>query len=449
VASRVLASAADLALILDREGFIQEVSLGEGIEAHRGWNELVGERWADTVTIECVPKAEQLVNDTLAGKVSRSREINQNAQGVGEVPFRVTAVLLDEQRVAVLGRDLRPISVLQQRMVGTQQAMDREFTRLREADTRYRVLFHVASEGAIVATVENLRITEANPAAASLLDKPAQALQGLSVYDLFDKRSRRAVQALITSVEEGGRPKDVEVTLHDKPGKICISASLFRQAGTALILIRLSPLDAAGAAASAPGRTSQMMAVLDALPDGVVVTGQDRRILSANSAFCDLVENGNEKQVLGQSLERWLGRPGVDLNIIVANLREHSVVRNFATIIRGEFGASREALVTAVSAMDGKVPCLGFTIRPAPPRLALVPAPLPRSLDQLHELVGRVPLKDIVRESADLIERLCIKAALEVSGDNRASAAQLLGLSRQGLYAKLRRHGMGELDGQT
>lgn len=54
-------------------------------------------------------------------------------------------------------------------------------------------------------------------------------------------------------------------------------------------------------------------------------------------------------------------------------------------------------------------------------------------------------LKDIVRESADLIEKLCIKAAIDVSGDNRAAAAQLLGLSRQGLYSKLRRHEMGDL----
>jgi DNA-binding NtrC family response regulator len=71
---------------------------------------------------------------------------------------------------------------------------------------------------------------------------------------------------------------------------------------------------------------------------------------------------------------------------------------------------------------------------------------MPRSVEQLRELVGRVSLKELVRESADLIERLCIEAALDVSGNNRASAAQLLGLSRQGLYSKLRRHGLAEFD---
>jgi DNA-binding NtrC family response regulator len=55
-----------------------------------------------------------------------------------------------------------------------------------------------------------------------------------------------------------------------------------------------------------------------------------------------------------------------------------------------------------------------------------------------------VPLKDIVRETADVIERLCIEAALKLTGDNRASAAEMLGLSRQSLYVKLHRYGMGD-----
>ena len=52
---------------------------------------------------------------------------------------------------------------------------------------------------------------------------------------------------------------------------------------------------------------------------------------------------------------------------------------------------------------------------------------------------GGVPLEDIVRETADRIEEWCIEAALQLTGDNRASAAEMLGLSRQSLYIKLRR----------
>ena len=81
------------------------------------------------------------------------------------------------------------------------------------------------------------------------------------------------------------------------------------------------------------------------------------------------------------------------------------------------------------------------------PRTPSRPARCRARSTQLTELVGRVSLKDLVRETTDVVEQLCIEAALELTGDNRASAAEMLGLSRQSLYAKLRRYGLGDLDG--
>jgi DNA-binding NtrC family response regulator len=44
-----------------------------------------------------------------------------------------------------------------------------------------------------------------------------------------------------------------------------------------------------------------------------------------------------------------------------------------------------------------------------------------------------------------VIEKLAIEAALDLTNNNRANAAEMLGLSRQSLYVKLRRYGIGEL----
>ena len=91
---------------------------------------------------------------------------------------------------------------------------------------------------------------------------------------------------------------------------------------------------------------------------------------------------------------------------------------------------------------------MGFTIRDVSRRLGSEAGggrEMPRSVGQMTELVGRVPLKDIVRDTTDLIEQLCIEAALELTHDNRASAAEMLGLSRQSLYVKLRRFNIGDL----
>lgn len=442
--ARIVAAAADLALFVDKKGIVREVSLGDSVEPHKGWDGLVGRSWAETVTVESRNKVELLLKEAQQKGSTKAREINQEAEGVGEVPFRFKAVYLnDEQRIAAVGRDLRPLAKLQQGLINSQQAMDREYTRLRQADTRYRVLFHVTSEGVLVADGSTHKILEANPAAASLIGDSAASIQGTTLEELFDPKSQAAIHSLAIGITAGARPIETRAYLLGQPEReMTVTAALFRQGNAMVLLIRFWPTKEARESKG----TSKTLAVIEAMPDAFVVATPDRRIVTVNTAFCQLVD-ASANQVIGEPLDRWLGRPGVDLSIILANLREHGVVNNFATIVRSDFGPPQEALITAVSALDGKSPCLGFTIRAVSSRLPTVTANtgmLPRSVEQLRELVGRVPLKDLVREAADLVERLCIEAALHVSNNNRASAAQLLGLSRQGFYLKLHRHGFSD-----
>jgi transcriptional regulator PpsR len=184
----------------------------------------------------------------------------------------------------------------------------------------------------------------------------------------------------------------------------------------------------------------------------MVVTDREVRVVSANSAFAEMAQLTNPEQANGKALERWLGRPGIDLNVLVAKLRQNETVRMFATVLRGEHGAVTDVEVSAVPLQVEAVVSFGFAIRDVGRRLspsARSDRELPRSADQLTELIGRVPLKDLVRETSDVIERLCIEAALNLTGNNRASAAELLGLSRQSLYVKLRRFGLADASDDT
>jgi len=447
VTSKVIAASADLALLVEKDGTIREVT---GATAPPNpWSALVGKRLDETAALDSKSKVELLLEEARAGAVTRARELNIRTEGGAEVPFRFSAVALGERdRVVVLGRDLRPIAALQQQMIGMQQAMDREFERMRQAETRYRLLFQVTGEAVVVLDSANLKVVETNPAAASLYDEAPQALVGRPFQELVAPKDWRIAQGLLASASAGGRPAETLLRLPQTRRGAYLSVSTFRQSGALLLLVRLrSDVEGGAGDSASTARTGRVMAVVDRLPDGFVVIGEDRRVLVANSTFCDLVQQTSEAQVVGQPLDRWLGRPGVDLNILMANLREHGSIRNFSTVVLSEVRPPQQAVVSAVSATHAKVPCLGFVIRPVPTRLGVAGTEpvAPRSVDQLVELVGRVSLKVIVRESTDLIERLCIEAALKVSGDNRASAAQLLGLSRQGLYSKLRRHGLGDL----
>ena len=451
---QLLAVASDVALIVadSRQGVIKDVSIGSEeipIDLVESW---LGKPWINTVTIESRPKIEALLNNADAKGAPRWRLVNHPFGSGQQLPVLYACVRFGESRIVAFGRSMQPMSTLQQQLVSTQQSMEREFAKYRQMEARHRLLFQVASEAVLIVDAQTRKIVEVNPAAGRLLGEGAQRLLGRLFPEGFDASSTQALHALLGAVRATGRTDDVTVSSSEGTKEFVASASLFREDRSTYFLIRLQPLNVHRPSTS--NVNSKVLEIVASAPEGFVVTDLDGRILYANRAFLDLVQLATEEQSRNESLERWLGRPGVDFNLLTAQLREHGSLRAFATQLRGEYGAKSDAEICAVSVLDGEAPCFGFTIRDVGQRANIgrqATRDNPRSVAHLTELVGRVPLRDLVRDSTDMIERLCIEAALEITGDNRASAAEILGLSRQSLYAKLRRYGLGELasaDGQ-
>lgn len=460
VAGKLIAAAADVALIIDDQGVIRDLAFGSEDLLREGYYEWLGKPWADTVTVESRPKVEALLRDSRANAAPRWRHINHPSSDGADLPLSYSAIALPPQggrgksgiRSVVFGRDLRANAALQQRLISAQQAMERDYWRLRHMETRYRSLFQVASEAVLVLDAVTGKMEEANPAALALFGVEASR-PGWMLSDTFEldpaAKTTSSVPAMLGRVSATGHGETMGARLREH-GEMRVSASLFRQEKTAHLLVRVSPLDTARGTSESSGQ-SALLKLIESAPDAFVVTDLDGLIMTANHAFIDLAQLATETQVRGQSLERWLGRTGVDLNVLITNLRQRGAVRLFATVMRGEYGASTEVEISGVAVTEGEQPCLGFTIRDVSRRLAAevrttgAGREMPRSVGQMTELVGRVPLKDIVRDTTDLIEQLCIEAALELTHDNRASAAEMLGLSRQSLYVKLRRFNIGDL----
>jgi transcriptional regulator PpsR len=451
VAGRLITGASDIALVIDKDGIIEDVALGNDELTRQGYNsKWVGQAWVDTVTVESRTKVSDLLKDAAAGAVPRFREVNHPCLTGLDVPIRYSAVRIgSDGRTVALGRDLRNLSNLQQRLVEAQQTMEREYARMRVAETRYRMLFHLASEPVVIVDATTFKIIEANPAAQKHIITGSEKLVNESVLSAFTPASADALQAVLTQARISGRSEEIKISLANNREMFAVSASMFRQENTAYLLVRMTPQGVEKNTTGTDANSIRILNVLEQLPDGFVVIDPELNILEANYAFLDMVQLASKPQALGQPLERWLGRPGIDMQLLMANLSEHGAVRNFSTIMRGTYGGSEEVEVSAVPALTGEIPSYGFVIRSIGVRTAVEGhsgRSLPRSVEHLTELVGRVTLKELVRETTDVIERLCIEAALELSKDNRASAAQMLGLSRQSFYAKMRRHGLGDLD---
>jgi len=405
-AALLIAAAADVAVILDHDGIVrdsafQSEALAMEFADHDHW---AGKAWRDTVTVESRNKIDEMLHDVHDKSLRNGRQVNYPAVRGKDIPILFSVLPVGQtKQVIAFGRDLRAFATLQQRVVEVQQSFERDYARMRHIETRYRILFQMAPEPVFIAELASQKIVEANPAARQL-PGPKGKIIGLTLSNLVEKASVPALEALLAGVQSAGRADDISLRL--------------------------------------AGGGTEMLA-----PDGFVVTTHDGTIIGANEAFLELTQLRSEAQAKGQMLDRWLGSQGVDLAVLLKNLSEFGSVRLFSTVLRDEFGAESEVEISAGAVFNGGEPCYGFAIRSINRRVTAAAGTqrtYPKSLEQIIELIGRVSLKDLVREAADVIERLSIEAALSMTGDNRASAAEILGVSRQSLYVKMRRYGLLE-----
>lgn len=447
-AAGLIAAATDVALVVDRHGVIRDVAfnkeeLAQELDRQGRWP---GSKLASTLTSDARAKADELLNDAVAKKPPVWRQVNHPSLSGVDVPILYSAVNIGrDDRFVLVGRDYRQLAAMQQRLISAQQSMERDYLRLRHAETRYRLLFQVSSEAVVMVDAQSQLIVDVNPAALALLDEAAPKLTKSNFASQFAPADQPAVLKLLADIRATGRDDTIQAKLAKTQIRCGLSASLFRQESGSLFLVRLSSEQAliGGAALKA---TSQLLRYFEAAPDALAITENDGRLLKVNTAFLDMAQLSHEEQIRGESLDQWLGRAGIDFGIVLANLRQNGSVKMFATIMRGAYGAVAEVEVSAVALSDDdERPGFGFAIRNVEKRLSSATGSsreLPRSMAQLTGMIGRVPLRDVVRETTDVIEKMSIEAALELTGNNRASAAEMLGLSRQSLYVKLRRFGL-------
>jgi transcriptional regulator PpsR len=193
-AARLIGCAADVALVLDLDGVIRDVSVGSDELDAEGYGRWVGQPWIDTVTVESRPKVEALLSEAATDSTPPWRHINHPSPVGGDVPVLYSAVKVGKSGpVVAVGRSLRAASILQQRLVEAQQSLERDYARMRQAETRYRLLFQTSNEAVLVLDAASTIVLEANPAALRMLGNGAHSIVGRPFTEAFDERSTTTV----------------------------------------------------------------------------------------------------------------------------------------------------------------------------------------------------------------------------------------------------------------
>ena len=441
----LMAAAADVVVVVGPDLRVQDVAYRDPSLTDYAPAEWIGREFTECVTPDSADKARALVSGALGGRVLVGRQVNHphtGAHGVrhnADLAITYRAVAVGRNRhFLLLGTDMRPITELQSRLVRTQLDLDRDIRSLREAETRYRLLFSLADAPLLIVQVGDQEVVDANDRAGEMFGRPSRKLVGMSLPALFARSDQTDVAAKLAAIAARGRPGRIEGALGKGEESVTLAVEPYREIGGNQLLVRGLVTD--GTEPTEP-QGGGLRAVIGAMPDGVLVVDRGGYIVDANDAALDFVRLSSRDRLIGRRADRWIGGTAVDMQVLLSNLRDEGSIRRFATVVRDELGGQTAVDISATHATDGTDPVYGIVLREAMSFESEV-EPQPYGTSQFTDLVGRVSLRDLVRDTADIIEKLCIEEALRQTENNRASAADMLGLSRQSLYMKLKRYGL-------
>jgi len=445
----IVAAVADLAIVLDCSGKVQSVVVNP-------LNPTLGrlDHWKDRdirefMAVDSLNKLERQLEAYRAGEkdVVETIEVNHYDNANWVFPIRYTLHRTGQEGIILmLGRDLRPIAKLQHRLVKAQLALEKDYDTHRDYETRYRVIMEAVRDALVLVEVATGRILDINTSAAQILGPDPDTLIGTAFTQEFGGRRGELLESLLSSAADdtaGAIPAETK----RRHKKVMIDPTVFRAAGDKTLLCRIEATTNAGGVAAELG---QSLAVLyrDGA-DAVVFTDASGTIRTCNERFLSLCDAGQIAVVKGKSLSDFLARGSVDLKVMLDNTARTGRMRVHATRLEGAHGAqlSVEISATHLPGTGG----FGFVIRDTSrmdvvrDSVTAVPAGGPvtdEAMRSMMNLVGAAPLRDIVSAANDVIEKICIETAVEMADNNRVAVADMLGLSRQSLYVKLRKYGM-------
>jgi len=444
---QLLPGLVDIMMVLDKESTVLEVAVfGKDLQRFDA-SVFKGRYIKDCISPDSQEKFASMWDSVIKAQDPTWRHVNFSPSAGQDLPLQVSLLQQGkDQSVWLFGRDLSGLSQMQHRLVEAHQSMERDFLRLRHMEARYRLLFESVADPMLVVDVAQRRLIEANSAAQLLFKEVNRKLPGTDVVQLFDPAKREALENLLRQAQTSGRMESGRMRLLKSDHDCNLHVSVFVQEGGPQFLLRLQALSSQQTSQSSAPVIDWFHHALDQAPVGFVVADRLGTVLASNPEFCSMVGVASHAMLANKSLEEWLARGGVDLGVLLTNLRQSRTLRSFATDLRSMVGVLIPVDITAVT-LNGEDPTYGFffhEVSGARGRDAM-PATsggMADSVAQLSQLVGRMPMKEIVGETSTMIERMCIQAALELTQNNRASAAEMLGLSRQSLYVKLHRYGM-------
>ncbi len=437
--ANLLSVAADLTLVIGDGDVVKDLAhnldrtSSEGISAWRG------QPIEKIVRVSSRPVVKKMLRSARDGTSSARFDISHLLEGGRDLPIQYSAFRVGHDgQIVLVGRDLRVVAELQSRLLANRQSLEQNAKYQRQSEAHYRLLFETASDAIVIVDAATGKIREANPRAAAILGFSVAGLSGRRFVSLFNKPLLSEVQAMLGGVVASGTPATLNLDHGEDDRRLTLAAELFRAGDLKLVMVRLSQSRAAEG--PQPAGDLGLDSLVRNAAEGVLLTDELGKVIWANDSFLSLASIPLAAHAVGKSFGDFFLWSGVEQDVLLQTANRLGKIQTVAGTIRGMNGQTVDVDMSVVAMSERNPAGYGFVIRALSAegaRPGRGNSDLTRTAENLVEMIGRVPMKDLVRDTTDVIEKMCIEAALKLTGNNRASAARVLGLSRQALYLKM------------
>ena len=357
--------ACDIALILDDSGVIQNVAVGQTRPSPTDAQEWIGQRWADTVTVEMREKVAQFLADLSDSGVSRVRHLAHLTEDGPEIPIAYSAIRLgDNGPTLAVGRDMRLVSAMQERLTNTQRTIERDYWQRRQAETRYRLLFDVASEPMLIVDASTYEVVDANRSAATLLGRQGSEIVGHPLGRSVAESSRAALYDFLDSARAATRPLSGQMVTIDSRKTLEFHVTSFDGESSNVFFLRLREVEKYGeslaeSTSSDEKKSRRLEALFESSADVIAVCDLKGNLLFVNDAFLNLAELRRGQVIVGRSLLDWLSGGGMSEILSLVKNAERS------RLFTASFKRTNDApiIVDMSATLSEREECVGLIIR--------------------------------------------------------------------------------------
>ncbi len=435
-----LLKTSDICLLINNEGQILDASS----HSFENLSLLKNKNLRDVLTPESIRKIFSYLdisNKTLNDKkepLELNHKINNNPEFA--ISYHAHETGYPNQSL-LIGKSLEAITQIQKQLVETQIRLEREYETYRASDVRYRVVLETSTDPLLVIESKSLKIRDYNDSAIQLFSRNSENLKDTGFSTYFSAiSSSDLLEILKTNAEKSSSTRSLKLSSGQM---VTISPTLFRSGGDLLILCKV--LLERGNPSRKNDPNPLFREFYQKCADPAIITNEEGRIYLANEQFLKICNIMDFLSVEDRPLEEFLERGAVDQRVLIETLGSEGTIGSYSTKLRCAHGTNINVEISASRMRLKTRSFLGFILRTANNGLFKQKSSdtlSEKALENAMKLVGSAPLKDLVSDTSDVVERICIKTALELTRNNRVAAAEMLSLSRQGLYIKLRKYGL-------